>query len=146
MEIFWEALVFCDLEDMDFVGPCFTWSNKRDCGLIQERLDRGVCDFNWKNLFPSSIVEHLDFWHFDHRVVHVKVLEECGVQGTGWRRFRLLFHFEACWANDPECKWLVCDNWEDGNGCVDMVGMSSRLGRCAQRLAVWNQTNRWAIR
>ncbi|KAK2648551.1 hypothetical protein Ddye_016040 [Dipteronia dyeriana] len=76
----------------------------------------------------------------------VKVFEKCAVQGTEWRRIRRQFHFEACWAEDSECMKLVCDNWDDGNGLVDMVGVNSRLVRCAQKLAIWNQTNRRALR
>ncbi|KAK3184896.1 hypothetical protein Dsin_032182 [Dipteronia sinensis] len=146
MENFREALEFCELEDMDFVGHCFTWSNKRDEGLIQERLDRGVCDFKWKQLFPSSSVENLDFWYSDHRAILVKVVDEDGLhRNCVWRR-RCRFHFKACWADNSECRKLVSDNWGGNIRRNDMVDVDFRLLRCARKLAIWNQSNRWALR
>ena len=45
MEGFCDALDDCELEELGYTGPCFTWSNRRDNGLILERLDRSVCCF-----------------------------------------------------------------------------------------------------
>ncbi|KAK3199013.1 hypothetical protein Dsin_022428 [Dipteronia sinensis] len=145
VENFREALDFCELEDMDFVGPCVTWSNKRDEGFIQERLNRGVCDFKWKQLFPSSSVENLDFWYSDHRAILVKVVDEDGLHRNGVWRHKRRFHFEACWADDSECRKLVSDNWGE-NIRRNMVNVDFRLLQCAMKLAIWNQSNRQALR
>ncbi|KAK2641420.1 hypothetical protein Ddye_023183 [Dipteronia dyeriana] len=48
MENFRSALNDCGLQDIGFVGSTFTWCNKRDGeDMIQERLDRVVCDCQW---------------------------------------------------------------------------------------------------
>ncbi|KAK3225397.1 hypothetical protein Dsin_005259 [Dipteronia sinensis] len=47
---FREAVEDYDLEDMGYMGPKFTWSNKREgvC-LIMKLLDRGLCTKAWKD-------------------------------------------------------------------------------------------------
>ena len=45
MADFREALKDCNLEDMWFSGPKFTWSNKREGnGMIIEKLDMDLCN------------------------------------------------------------------------------------------------------
>ncbi|KAK1577933.1 hypothetical protein Q3G72_026109 [Acer saccharum] len=56
------VLDHCGLEDLGFSGPKFTWSNMRGgSSHVQERIDRGVCSYLWKQLFPLAVVNHLDF-------------------------------------------------------------------------------------
>ncbi|KAH9750466.1 reverse transcriptase domain-containing protein [Citrus sinensis] len=46
---FREAIRECDLRDMGWKGMPFTWSNKRyEAGLIEERLDRFLCNKSWE--------------------------------------------------------------------------------------------------
>jgi hypothetical protein len=43
MEGFLQALEICGLGDLGYVGPCYTWSNRRfDASFTQERLDRAT--------------------------------------------------------------------------------------------------------
>ncbi|KAK3212451.1 hypothetical protein Dsin_017157 [Dipteronia sinensis] len=61
MEEFRETLDWCELSDMGYIGLDFTWGNRRNGSeMIQERLDRGVCSFSWQQIFPNSLVRHLD--------------------------------------------------------------------------------------
>ena len=65
IENFREALDFCGLDDFGFRGSLFTWCNKRNgIDSVQKRLDRG--NFDWNQLFPRAIVNHLKFWYSDH--------------------------------------------------------------------------------
>ncbi|KAK2653118.1 hypothetical protein Ddye_012974 [Dipteronia dyeriana] len=55
METFRVALDDCELQDIGFSGQSFTWCNKREgVAMIHERLDRCVCNFQWKNLFVDA--------------------------------------------------------------------------------------------
>ena len=41
VEEYTSCMNFCNLIDLGFIGPKFTWTNKKDLpGLIQGRLDR----------------------------------------------------------------------------------------------------------
>jgi hypothetical protein len=47
------------LVDLGFVGNRYTWSNHR-CGRdnIRERLDRGLANQDWIQIFPNSLLNH----------------------------------------------------------------------------------------
>ena len=44
-----------NMKDMGFIGNRFTWKR----GMVQERLDRFVCNEEWKIPFPNFRVVHL---------------------------------------------------------------------------------------
>ena len=55
MQAFQHTLEACELTDLGFNGPKYTWSNGQEGGtLVRERLDRGVVNFAWRNLFPEA--------------------------------------------------------------------------------------------
>ena len=58
----------CGLMDLSFQGPRFTWTNKSPAwnGLIQEQLDRGLGNAEWKLLFPMVEIHHLPRVKSDH--------------------------------------------------------------------------------
>lgn len=62
LSAFREALDDSGLEDLGFVGPTYTWCNKREGdALIQERLDRFTGNWDWSQLFPNFKISHLIF-------------------------------------------------------------------------------------
>lgn len=54
---FQSILTDCDLADLGFRGPKYTWSNCQEGqALIKERIDRGVANLAWCDLFPDAEV------------------------------------------------------------------------------------------
>ena len=64
---FKECLDRCNMVDLWFSGPRYTWTNKRGIsGLIQERIDKFFVTPDWWHLYPEAQVTHLTRRHFDH--------------------------------------------------------------------------------
>ncbi|KAL5819516.1 hypothetical protein ACOSQ4_023358 [Xanthoceras sorbifolium] len=131
---FRSLLYDCDLFDLGFRGPSFTWSNKQEgSNLIQERLDRCLCDLSWHCLFGESKVTNLGFWRSDHRPILLEVLEHPSpapqVASLRGRRF----HFEACWADSDVCKDIIKSAW--ANPGSDWVGFLQNIEGCTSHLA-----------
>ena len=63
MHAFQNAIDDCEIRDMVFLGDKFTWHR----GRIRERLDRGLVNEAWANLFPMAALENLQYNHSDHR-------------------------------------------------------------------------------
>ncbi|KAK3211754.1 hypothetical protein Dsin_016460 [Dipteronia sinensis] len=104
MSNFRKAVEDCGLSDMGFRGPIFTWSNKRESSaMISKRLDRGICNKEWDNLYSKSTIHHLDFWGSNHRplLLKAKGVENQGIQGNFVQK-RRRFYFEECWVNEEE--------------------------------------------
>lgn len=54
MRDFEEVVHFCNLTDMRYQGPKFTWCNRRDEGLICKKLDRILVNETWLNQRTQS--------------------------------------------------------------------------------------------
>lgn len=54
MRDFQDAVQYCSLLDMSYQGPRFTWSNKRDNGIICKKLDRTLINEVWVRSSPQS--------------------------------------------------------------------------------------------
>ena len=51
---FQEAVQHCKLLDLAAHGPQFTWTNKREEGLISKKLDRVLINDHWFSSYPQS--------------------------------------------------------------------------------------------
>ncbi|KAL5772715.1 hypothetical protein ACOSP7_012328 [Xanthoceras sorbifolium] len=108
---FRSGLDFCDLKDSGYSGPDFTWCNKTEGqDLIQERLDRCVCNLNWNNLFPFPSVKHLSYWRSNHRPVMLEVLDSPMLNNSPSAKRNRRFHFETCSAEAKDCKAVIKDS------------------------------------
>ena len=58
--LFNECLDKCNMIDLGFSGPRFTWTNHKEAdAFIQERIDRFFVNPKWYTLFPEAKVTHL---------------------------------------------------------------------------------------
>ncbi|KAK9273822.1 hypothetical protein L1049_018633 [Liquidambar formosana] len=52
---FHDSILQADLYDLPFIGPLYTWTNKReDSSLIVRKLDRALMNDRWLDCFPQS--------------------------------------------------------------------------------------------
>lgn len=110
---FREAIRECDLRDMGWKGMPFTWSNKRyEAGLIEERLDRFLCNKSWGSLFHENAAETVVTWTSDHNPILMD-FEEKGRKIRYERRSTRRIHYEDFWSSYDQCKQIVKREWSD---------------------------------
>ncbi|KAK4259634.1 hypothetical protein QN277_005946 [Acacia crassicarpa] len=84
----------CELEDLGFNGPSFTWYNNRhSLDTIWERIDRALGNMHLREQFPTLQVFNIDpARSSDHHLLFV----QCQYQAYKKKRD---FRFEAVWAS-----------------------------------------------
>jgi hypothetical protein len=76
MNNFRMALEDCDLSDLEFSGPRYTWCNSRSDGnFTQERLDRAVANSDWCSHFQHVEVHVLTAHTLDHNPILISYSE-----------------------------------------------------------------------
>jgi hypothetical protein len=72
MREFQEVLEYCELSDLGYRAPKFTWSNYREgYDFIKEHLDRGTANTGWCDLYPDVKVIIEASCTLDHAVLKV---------------------------------------------------------------------------
>lgn len=66
--------------DLGYVGPSFTLHHG-NCVTQRRsaRLDRALCDEEWRCLFPEPVVIHCTHTHSDHSPILLRVRGQVGV-------------------------------------------------------------------
>jgi hypothetical protein len=55
MEGFRDTMDYCGFSDLGYKGLPYTWDNRRECAQnVKVRLDRGLADEAWLDLFGES--------------------------------------------------------------------------------------------
>lgn len=101
----------CKLVDMGYTGAKYTWTNGRQ-GLanVQKRLDRALCNEEWRSLFPEGMIQILPRTYSDHAPLLLHVF------GKNHRNHIMRpFRFEAAWILDPSFETVVNNNWTGSN-------------------------------
>ncbi|XP_024163940.1 uncharacterized protein LOC112170898 [Rosa chinensis] len=132
MDGFHDALQSCDLVDMHYVGPKFTWLGIQNGEEFKLRLDRFVSTRSWTRLFPLSRVTNLPPTTSDH----LPILLEIRKRHT--RRKRRIF--EDFWLRDKECKQVVEAGWFSGTGTCPLSTVSNRINNTRELLLSWSHT------
>jgi ribonuclease HI len=139
MQEFHQTLEECELNDLGYRGPKFTWSNCREGGdYIKERLDRGVANQEWQNLFPEAevIVEAADV--SDHSPLFLSLKKFI------WRgKKKKPFRYEAGWAKEQGFQEAIITAWTNplmqGGGWAHL---ENKINACKNEITKWKETAR----
>ncbi|KAG7556378.1 Endonuclease/exonuclease/phosphatase superfamily [Arabidopsis suecica] len=105
MRDFQETVRYCSLVDMSSHGPLFTWSNKREEGLICKKLDRVLVNEEWTRLFTEAYSVFESGGCSDHLRCRFKL-------GEAARRPRGPFKFSNVTTSLPEFLPTVQQFWD----------------------------------
>ncbi|KAF7803052.1 reverse transcriptase [Senna tora] len=129
MENFNSFLNNCNLLDLGFVGPLFTWTNcQQDGHIIRTRIDRAQATQSWINLFPNSKVFHLPIAHSDHCPI---LLNSNPLLLNDPKPFRL----EPFWLHHPTFLQTTAYAWS-----LDNNPLSSKLSFLKDHLKSWQRS------
>ena len=80
--------------------------------MIEERLDRFLCNRNWGNFFQETATETLVTWTSDHNHILMNV-EEKGRGIRYQKKTNPRVHYEDLWSSYEKCKEIVKLEWLD---------------------------------
>ncbi|GMJ10395.1 hypothetical protein HRI_004708700 [Hibiscus trionum] len=113
MDAFQAVLDEYGLTDLGYIGRWYTWEKgKFSATNIRERLDRGVANGAWWNLFLLFSLQHL----VDSLSDHCPLLLDTGVDPRGLRHSH--FKFEVAWLVEESCEQEVYRLWTGSKGLV----------------------------
>lgn len=140
MRPFSKVVEDCKLGDMGYVGPKFTWSNKRERrNFTKERLDRAFANSYFPPLFNYYEVKVLPAISSDHNPLLISCSNR---QSKLESRPIKIFRYESIWSGKQECKDIIDSVWpshrEQRNPlCSFKVG----LANCREKLQTLAKCN-----
>ncbi|KAK9988211.1 hypothetical protein SO802_028450 [Lithocarpus litseifolius] len=125
---FKECMDACNMADLGFHGPRFTWSNGHGVNsLIQERLDRFFANPGWCMLYPEAQDFHLTRCFSDHCPVLLDFHPHPNC------RLDRPFKFQSFWLSDNSFPELVRNAWANHAGLYDSIKKFTR------EVKIWNR-------
>jgi hypothetical protein len=100
---FQTTLEFYELTYLGYRGPKYIWTNCQEGqDFVKERLDRGMVNSGWRDIFPEAEIVIEVMTTSDHVVL---VLHQ--------------FRFEACWTEERGYQEALLDAWNKYLGVGD---------------------------
>jgi hypothetical protein len=139
MRKFQTTLEQCELSDLGYRGPKFTWSNCREGSeFIKERLDRGTANLSWCNIYPEAEIFVEASSTFDHAVLEV------WLHGRPKRTIRTRgFRFEAQWVLEQGCNDVITRVWNQTNMSIQQGDywstVKQKMSNCRCGVEEWKK-------
>ncbi|KAK2635480.1 hypothetical protein Ddye_030272 [Dipteronia dyeriana] len=125
------------------MGSTYTWSNKREgYEMVYERLNRCVCNYQWRDIFTGATVSHLEFWKSDHCPIMLDSTPYRALFTRTSLGHRRRFHFEECWARSEGYVNIVRKSGVNEGESANMQDLVSSIQFCTSQLREWNEVNR----
>ncbi|XP_057444580.1 uncharacterized protein LOC130736815 [Lotus japonicus] len=128
---FHQVITECNLQDLGFSHPIYTWSNNRPLPhTIEERIDRALANSNWQQSWKSIQVTHIPRFDSDHSPITIS----CSLKQKKKRKRVRLYRFEEMWLKDADCKEVIATSWRHTRG-----GADRRLTATGANLDAWGE-------
>lgn len=120
---FHSCLQSCELLDLGYRGPKYTWHR----GTVSERLDRGLCNLNWRARFDKAVIDHLPRIKSDHRPILLSLNLHSPHRGAA------PFRFLGSWLLHRDFRPFVARTWNNS------LNITQAMSQFASKAAVWNR-------
>lgn len=128
--MFNDFLNSCNLMDLKYSGPRFTWTNKRNNGLVMKCLDRALANPQRKLLFNDSYVHHLPRTSSDHHPILLHTTPHI-THSFEERPFKL----ETIWFNDLAFLTIIQNSWNNHSHDITQA-----MEEFTHHVNLWKQT------
>ena len=137
--LFRECLEDCQLLDLGFCGPKYTWSNKQQGDHnIRVRLDRAIANGQFTQIFDDIQVENIITTSSDHFAVLLSISKH--VERSFRETKGYIFRYEAAWCRSPDYLEIVEKSWVDGSaGPKSLQNTWDNLTKMARSLSNWSR-------
>ena len=146
MDRFKDVLDDCNLKDFGNFDKEMTWVGKFSNGVVMERLDRGLCNREWNQLFPRSKLATLSWWCSDHKPLIVYISRLDSEVKSNKRKKNNRFHYEDAWGEDGDCSKVISNFWENVGSSNSPKELKQKLVGCGAKLKWWNENKRKELR
>lgn len=130
MEAFRDFLTMGEFSDLGYKGSFYTWKH----GSLRERLDRGISNSAWQNMFKDSEVRALAPVASDHNLLCISI----HVSGNR-RRKKRKFRLKNMWLLEGACKELIRATWKPRRHPNVMQSIMDNVANVAKALERWNK-------
>jgi len=108
MDGFRDAVSVCGFTDLGYIGLPYTYYNRQPEGCnVKVRLDRGLANADFLNLFNIVKVWHVQTTELDHCCL----ILECSHVVQRRNRKKCLFRYENMWRRDSSYMQMVESAW-----------------------------------
>ncbi|XP_019198076.1 PREDICTED: uncharacterized protein LOC109191857 [Ipomoea nil] len=114
------------LVDMGFSGARLTWMRGSE-PVKGARLDRALCNVEWRHRFPEATVRHLPRVASDHTPILLQS------NGRGGPRGPDTFRFQAAWLTNDSFKEVIHKTWAPSHA------LQRNIAKVRDELTVWNR-------
>ncbi|XP_051212082.1 uncharacterized protein [Lolium perenne] len=134
MAAFRSTLSFCNLFDLGFAGPPWTFDNKqKDRKNVKAQIDRAVASVWWTELFAETKVTHICSTRSDHLPLLVEYEKHC--QYTKPKEIR----YETMWERDPTLSVTIEEAWEGSPPCSNLSDLVKKLNTTRNHMHSWSK-------
>jgi hypothetical protein len=135
MEEFRNALANCQLCDLGFNGPKYTWNNGREgATFTKERLDRAVANSEWRMMFENVKVQVMARRSSDHHPLLLNFNDNNNVV----RGKKGMFRMDANWAKRADFVETIKKTWAGGGDRKDpWRNLKGKMAKCQKTIKVW---------
>lgn len=135
---FREAVEVCGFADLGYIGLPYTWDNRQQGrSNVKVRLDRGLANAKFLNLFQSVKVWHVQTTQSDHCCLVVE-----GLKGSNSRNHkRRAFQYENMWRRDPSYRQVVNSVCYNSDRPSTLNQLSAQLGSISSSLSSWEKNS-----
>jgi hypothetical protein len=133
MADFREVLAWCDLHDLGYKGPSWTYNNKQiGRSNVKARLDRGTATPGWSRRFPNASIEHICSTRSDHFPLLLQF-------GKKWEYHRKKeFKYEAMWEREELLLSVVGNVWKSAAPATTLHEVQAKLFAMQSELGKWS--------